>query len=417
MFTVNRRRLLKLSGAAVVFPTKILAQEAVEEDDDSLAITQAPQELGFADFSESWEFVGDPSILAPGVSNRLPDDIISKYAQTYIGQYVFQGGYTGFFFEAFGRSFEEIYNEAAASGAGRRAKMKPISLQGQERLRQFWDTYETSAGALPPAMGEVPPTTLLDFLIYSAIFIHETGGTISKAAERFNPVDPALEHPGVAYLYNRFRPRGSSYQKASYNKSPPNRTCLELFNDPKFIDRFKHLRLTERVISTSDERWAGYKYPKNDFPTSGKSDISGIILETDFFKFRGRGLIQSTWRDNYRKLVHFLMDIDRDLEGSEIISGWKALGVSHDEICTLSTNEEWDRLFSENSHVLSVAAVKLHAVSRGYRPVSWDPDVANSAGDNSILNFGKRINGSDDYAHELRQRVFVLSQAMGTDFD
>ncbi|MCA1403061.1 hypothetical protein I6F26_00375 [Ensifer sp. IC3342] len=415
MLTVDRRRLLKLSGAALAFPTQILAQQVVEEDDDGLAITQAPQELGFADFSESWEFVGDPSILAPGVSNPLPDAIISKYAQKHLGTYI--GGYTEFFFEAFGRSFEDIYNEAAGSGSGRRAKMKPISVEGQERLRQFWATYESSEGALPPAMGEVPPTTLLDFLIYTAIFIHETGGSISKAAERFNPVDPALEHPGIAYLYNRFRPRGSSYQKASYNKSPPNKTCLELFNDPKFINRFKDLKLSERVINTSDERWAGNKFPKNEFPTSGKSDISGILLEADFFKFRGRGLIQSTWRDNYRKLVHFLVDIDRDLEGSEIIRGWKALGVTHDEICTLSTNEEWDRLFAEDSHILSVAAVKLHAVSRRYTPVSSDPHVANSAGNNSILNFGKRINGSDEYAHELRQRVFVLSQAMGTDFD
>ena len=92
MHRFRRRGILKAAGA-LVLPVNAFGQQ---NDDDSFAITQSPEERGLADFSGNWAFVGDPAILADGVSSPLPSDVISKYAMTYRTAY--DGGFSGHLF-------------------------------------------------------------------------------------------------------------------------------------------------------------------------------------------------------------------------------------------------------------------------------------------------------------------------------
>ena len=97
--------------------------------------------------------------------------------------------------------------------------MAKLSKDAEARLGDVWTTYLSSDSALPPALGEVPPPSLLDFLAYSVTFIHETGGRLDSSSERYNPDNPALKSPGIAYLYDRLLTPGG-YQKKSYNTAP-----------------------------------------------------------------------------------------------------------------------------------------------------------------------------------------------------
>ncbi|MCW2276522.1 hypothetical protein GJ654_20395 [Rhodoblastus acidophilus] len=406
---INRRTVsLILSGAiSALGDLPIRAQEFGDT-----AINRAPPELGLADFADVWEFVGEDLPVAAFVPHPIPDTIVNSYNKNMHG--VLGSQISDLFLDKFGRSFFSVYNEVARSAAGQSAKMRAFrDVAAQERLIRLWDSYfENNFLPAGLSLGLQQTVTFLEYLTYCIIFLHETGGTLSRGAERVNPDDPALGQPGISYLYDRFRPRGSSWQKKSYN-SGLNRSCFDLFNSDLFLKHFSHLPNYDRVANTSDERWKGDRYPKSDFPVSPDPKVSGIILEADFYKFRGRGLIQTTWRSNYVDIINLILKSDVEIGDGRIVKRWRSAGRSADDIATISTNAEWDELFIDNNFVTAVAAIKLHAWRGRYMPLSESTEVINSDKNGSILAVGKRLNGGDEYSKLVRERLYLLSQRIG----
>ena len=136
------------------------------------------------------------------------------------------------------------------------------------------------------------------------------------------------------------------------------------------------------LIDPNKEDWGGEQYPKGRFPTSGKSDVSGVILKLTFLNFVAGASFSLREHSNYRQLVRFLLKFNEFGERHSVVDQWASLSLTADEICTISTNLEWNTLFSDKKSLLSVISAKLHAANRAqigleYLPLSGDPAVAN----------------------------------------
>jgi len=148
------------------------------------------------------------------------------------------------------------------------------------------------------------PASFFQFVCLASIIINETGGTFAPISERYG----RRGHPGIAYLFDAI-----AGVKQSYNKAP-NVPAGKLFNDRDFIAAHGDLPPAPRLKNTSDARWNGQAYPQGEFSTSDRPAETGFIMETDFFKFRGRGLIQTTFRGNYLKTAAPVL-LGRSIDG------------------------------------------------------------------------------------------------------
>jgi hypothetical protein len=145
--------------------------------------------------------------------------------------------------------------------------------------------------------------------------------------------------------------------------------------------------------------------------------VSGIILEADFYKFRGRGLIQTTFRSNYLELITFIQGCD---DPNPVIQEYRQAwaGKDPDEVATISSNDDWDRLFQQTDGVLPLAAIRLHSQGAGnYLALSSDPNVFGSEQAGSAFRVGWRVTGSQDYGRLFRRRVFELREDITFDPD
>jgi outer membrane protein OmpA-like peptidoglycan-associated protein len=264
------------------------------------------------------------------------------------------------------------------------------------RFNRIWDRI--------PELFNMASINLLQFLSLMSILLNETGGSLLPVSEHVGRPG----HPGIAYAFNRI-----PNVKASYNVGGGNRTALDLFRDPRFLAAHGHLPQTNQVKDTNDARWAGTRYPQEDFPTSTDPAISGIIIEADFYKFRGRGLIQTTFRPAYQQIIRYVLDNQVD---HPIIDTYRRrwANLSSETIATTSTNEDWDRLFQQTDFIIPTIAVRLHSQGSGhYLIMPLDADILNSKERGSIWNVGRRVGGSSKYADLFRARVLQILNAMG----
>lgn len=316
---------------------------------------------------------------------------------------------TGFIAAAAARRFQD---GAALQQflAARLGQDFPAWFNAKVARRQNWAGRSIPAAggpgfaALWAAFLPLRPASLLEVLAYTSICINETGGTFQPITEKMG----SKGHPGLAYLFDAI-----PGLKRPYNAAPGNITAGKLFRDPAFNKAHGAKPLGAKLANTRDPVWDGTAYPQGSVPTADDPSLTGYVMEADFCKFRGRGLIQTTWRAGYRPLVEF---IQAHAGPQKVVAEYRArwAGLSPDAACTLSSNADWDRLFQQSDFLVPLQALLLHAKAGGYLPLGSDPAAVNGSGPGSVFNMGKRISGGDDYATLFKARVAQLAVAMGT---
>lgn len=311
-------------------------------------------------------------------------------------------------------SFIDWYNAGLAHSAPFRARGAiGTSRLVRDRFTQFWNQISTAF--------DRSEITALDFAAFTAISINETGGNLWAHPERGGGgrEDSRGRHRGLAYFFDRIEMRPGRF-KASYNQLRGGRTAGSLFNDADFIDAHGTLPGAARLANHGSDfgnAWNGSYYPISEFSSDEDPAVNGFIMQADFNKFRGRGVIQTTGRASYKRAVDFIKGYRG---GNTVLADYARRWATYttDVACTRSRTEDWDRIF-EQSEMLA-KGLSLHAGTRDdYRRMSTTAATlahvpAESAGNargttGSIYAMGRRISGSRAYgAGVYRQRVLAL---------
>jgi hypothetical protein len=237
-----------------------------------------------------------------------------------------------------------------------------------------------------------------------SILINEVGAKLAPVSELVG----TKGHPGIAYAFDSI-----PNIKASYNDGGSNWTAYRCFNDPDFIAAHSAKALGGKLQKTTDARWSGHEYPQSDYPTSVDPSVSGFILEADFYKFRGRGLIQTTWRGAYLNLIRFIQGYTgTQAEITARRTAWA--GMDPNKAANVSSNADWDALFMNTNLEIACVAIAQHSSGAGdYLALSGDMNVLNGKDKGSIWRMGRSISGSGTYADLFRQRVLAICNLLG----
>lgn len=244
---------------------------------------------------------------------------------------------------------------------------------------------------------------LIEFLCINSIIINETGGSFTPLTENVG----SSGNPGLAYAFNKI-----SGTKKSYNTLSTNKDALSLFNDPLYIAAHSTKPFGSLLKNTNDSRWSSDIFPlgfsgnpNHETNISGK--LNGFIFEADFMKFRGRGYIQLTGRENYKSIISFIKNYSGN---NATINNIKSLWKSHtniDDIATISTNQQWDDLFQKTDSIIANHSCYIHStLPSQYKHYNIiNPNQSDVNLNKSIYNVGLAVSGSSTYAKEFQQRV------------
>ena len=275
------------------------------------------------------------------------------------------------------------------------------SLSIDDTAGPTWFTRLWSTDYIPLIFSN-PSIGLLQFLTLQSIIINETGGKLSPVTELIGTAG----HPGIAYLFDAI-----AGLKRSYNTLPGNSTCYDLFNNANYNKAFSGYALADTLMNTTDPVWQGEAYPQDTEPFADDPNATGYILQADFAKFRGRGLIQTTGRANYLPLIGFITSYSGS---NQVVNNAKTTwtGWSDDPqiIATISGSADWTDLFMNSDLLIPAQGISSHNQANQNYLGGIDgstPDTANS----TILNAGNKINGGN-YANILLSRVTQIIETM-----
>lgn len=317
-----------------------------------------------------------------------------------------------YFLDVTGKTFAGWFTSTLAG----RGSWGPLSMSvDADTLTRFTETWN----AFPPIVGTdrgvgAPGITLPEFATLMAKFLHETGGKLQfRGAETVG----GYGHPGLSYAFDSFlvqRPGEAAFTKASYNIGNGNHTAYACFHDPIYLAAFGTLAPTSQAVRDRTE-WKGTTWPSG-VPTSIDSSTA-FLQEADFYKFRGRGAIQSTGRAAYLPIVDFVRGYAGD--DARIIAvkdRWTSLATtlaaqginltSNDDFATASSNADWDALFA--TVTIQAVAIRGHNALAGkrYLPMSNSAPVLRGTGRGSAYFVAIAIAGNNpSYGNDVRQRM------------
>ena len=293
-----------------------------------------------------------------------------------------------------------------------RISTKPLI---EQRFTRYWDQI--------PLAFDRPRVSALDFAALMSIVLNETGGDFSAFPEKCGRgrSDERGSHPGLAYAFDAI-----TGVKKSYNTASGNRKAGSLFDDADFIRAHGQLAGAQQLARHGqdlDGAWNGKYYPQKHFSTDEDPAKNGFCMQADFYKFRGRGVIQMTARESY---LHAVKYIQAYAGSSPVLQSYKQRwsGLAPDVAATVSTTEDWDILYADAELLARGLALHSGQGPTDYRKMSTQADVFNHVpleGEasypdglvGSAYRMGKRISGRPRYAATLyRDRVLALCEAM-----
>ncbi len=198
--------------------------------------------------------------------------------------------------------------------------------------------------------------TIPEFFGFFGIFYNETGGTMQ----------PIAELGGLKWMFEA-TPGG----KPSYNIAP---------------NRLAGDQLKAKGVISSDADvalWNGKTYP-----ATVSASLQAALKECDFYKYRGHGFIQTTWRNNFHR------DVDPAL---------KAAGYS--KTCDDMTTEELEAAIKTDPKV-SLPMVKsfYKTIASKFAKVNQDPPV--------WADTGRAVSGQKPYGDLFQWRCETIFAAM-----
>ena len=229
------------------------------------------------------------------------------------------------FFQAkSGQHYIDWFNQKCAGKQSWAGKQLGGSDAVKASFLQIWNN-------IPDIYG-TPSINLLQFVALMSILTNEVGAGLQ-------PVSEVSGGGGLAYTFDAIPSK-----KMSYNSTVGNRLAGDLFfDDQAFWQAHGGLAPANDIRNRPELKsvWNGTAYPSTYFPCVIDPQTTAFIQQADFYKFRGRGFIQMTWRTNYKKLVTFV----QNYSGSHpTVLHFKSIwtGKDPDTVCTISANEDWD---------------------------------------------------------------------------
>lgn len=302
-------------------------------------------------------------------------------------------GYFGkgvFFNETKLKNGVRVPRERGAKGPLNKADCKNFDL--------FWDT------AIPYLPNQDPTPEGINLLQFFGLF-----SIIMNEASGFQPVS---EYGDLAYMF-------------MYNDDPHNKSAAWLFSNSDFKEAHSGLEFYDDVTADTEEEvsdvWKRTRYPAkgNSNPDGFPIDPAegGIICQADFYKFRGRGLVQHTHRSVYKGIIADILDYTgtnkKILEYKKI---WEEeWNRDLDKIATRSSNEDWDDLFMNTDLEVACIALRKFKSSLGFMIVPMDQAEKVYGEDRgSVKWIAKLVAGmnSDIYHRIFEGRVLQLIETL-----